>query len=538
MVSKVSILKGESMKKKLLTLVLSSVMVSSLASCTAEEINQIVSVVTQNSELMSAITHVGESTEQQTEQQVDESVEQSEDASQDVQESEEVSSETHKDYGTLKYDPSVETTVKLYTTISATKPYGVAFDHYLDEFMKIYPNIKVDHERVGSYDSVRDKLKTELSTGSGPNLAWCYPDHVALYNVSRAVQSLDKFIYNEEVDEQGNLLYGLTEEQRNDFIDAYWEEGKSFGDGLMYTLPFSKSTEVLYYNKTVFDENKLSVPTHWFKDDEGLEPETSLEYVCEKLKEIYPADRYIPFGYDSEANWFITMTEQMNSGYTSLDKNNHFLFDNETNRNFVSKLKELYDKHYFTTQIIHGSFTSSLFTNSDENKPTGFMCIGSSAGANNQYPQDGSFEVGVAPIPQLDSKNPKVISQGPSICMFKKSSQENVAAWLLLKYLTTNVEFQALYSQSSGYVPVIKSVYSNPVYLEFLDGANGYGEGVIAQSALACRQQSDAFFTSPAFVGSSAARTNVGNLVVSVLNGTDIDEAFHTAIEESEKEVI
>ena len=63
----------------------------------------------------------------------------------------------------------------------------------------------------------------------------------------------------------------------------------------MYTLPMSKSTEALYYNKTFFEKNGLSVPTTW---DE-------MEAVCARIKEIDPA--CVPLGYDSEANWFITM---------------------------------------------------------------------------------------------------------------------------------------------------------------------------------------------------------------------------------------
>ena len=56
---------------------------------------------------------------------------------------------------------------------------------------------------------------------------------------------------------------GLTDEQKSDFIEAYYNEGRQFGDGLMYTMPFSKSTEVLYYNKTFFDQNNLTLPTTW-----------------------------------------------------------------------------------------------------------------------------------------------------------------------------------------------------------------------------------------------------------------------------------
>ena len=51
-------------------------------------------------------------------------------------------------------------------------------------------------------------------------------------------------------------IMGFTETQLDDFVDAYYNEGMAFGDGKMYTLPYAKSTEVLFYNKTEFEKNK------------------------------------------------------------------------------------------------------------------------------------------------------------------------------------------------------------------------------------------------------------------------------------------
>ena len=398
----------------------------------------------------------------------------------------------------------------------------------------MYDNkIKVTHTRVGGYDDVRDQLKTELGTGQGPNLAYCYPDHVALYNKARAVQTLDKFIYNTQADEQGNLLFGLTDQQVDAFIDAYWNEGKSYGDGSMYTLPLYKSTEVLYYNVDVFKEHNLEVPTHWFKDDAGLTPETSLEYVCEVLKTAYPKD--YPLGYDSEANWFITMCEQYGSPYTSAT-GDHFLFNNDVNKEFVTKFKSWYDKGYFTTQNIYGGYTSGLFCNTtDTTAARSFMSIGSSAGATHQLPDvEGAFEVGISSIPQVNPDAGKVISQGPSLVMFKKADQQEVvASWLLMRYLTTNIEFQAEMSMQSGYVPGIESVMENDIYLEWLDSAEGTPSGIAALSASVCMGQADRYFTSPAFVGSSDARDQVGSLLQSVFLGQQtVEEAFEYAISE------
>ena len=429
------------------------------------------------------------------------------------------------------YDGS-DVTITFYHTMGSNLT--AVLDPYNAEFNKLYPNIHVEYTAVGSYDDVRDQISTEITVNGQPNIAYCYPDHVALYNLAKCVATLDNLIDSTvtvtRADGTTETL-GLTEEQKADFIEGYYNEGRQFGDDLMYTMPFSKSTEVLYYNKTFFDANSLTVPTTW---DE-------MEQLCAKIKEIDPNS--IPLGYDSEANWFITMCEQYGSPYTSAT-GDHFLFNNETNRSFVKKFREWYEKGYLTTQTLYGAYTSGLFTSTGEIKS--YMSIGSSAGATHQRPAanaDGSypFEVGIATIPQVSETNKKVISQGPSVCIFNKSNpQEVVASWLFVKFLTTNVNFQAEFSMASGYVPVIKSVSENEVYASFLANADG-GNYISALSAKVCLEQEEAYYTSPAFNGSSTARDQVGTLLSKCLTataGSDVDgmieNAFQDAVDECE----
>ena len=429
------------------------------------------------------------------------------------------------------YDGS-EVTITFYHTMGSNL--SDVLNLYIEEFNKLYPNIHVQHEQVGSYDDVREQISTEITVSAQPNIAYCYPDHVALYNLAGVVATLDNLIESDitvtRADGSTEVL-GLTDEQKADFIEAYYNEGKQFGDGLMYTMPFSKSTEVLYYNKTFFDEHKLQLPTTW---DE-------LEALCAQIKAIDPES--IPLGYDSEGNWFITMCEQYGSDYTSAT-GDHYLFDNETNRSFVKKFREWYQKGYLTTQTLYGSYTSGLFT--AESGTRSYMSIGSSAGATHQRPAataDGTypFEVGIATIPQVNASNKKVISQGPSVCIFKKDNpQEVVASWLFVKFLTTSVSFQAEFSMASGYVPVLKSVAENPEYAKFIANADG-GKYISALSAKVCLEQESAYYTSPAFNGSSTARDQVGALLAKCLtadDGGDVDamikKAFKEAIDECE----
>ena len=414
-------------------------------------------------------------------------------------------------------------------------------DYYVGKFNELFPNITIEHEQIGGYDDVRDQISTEITVGNQPHIAYCYPDHVALYNLAGGVVTLDQFINSkteiEHADGTTEIL-GLTEAQIADFIEGYYNEGKQFGDAdgdgqnEMYTLPLSKSTEVLYYNKTFFEKNNLKVPTNW---DE-------LEEVCAAIKAIDP--NCIPLGYDSEANWFITMCEQLGTPYTSAD-DPHFLFNTEENRAFVERFRNWYQQGYVTTQEIYKSYTSALFTETDPTKIKSYMTIGSSAGASYQRPTpdaDGKypFDVGIAAIPQANENNRKVISQGPSLCIFNKANpQEVIASWLFVKFLTTNVSFQAEFSMVSGYVPVIKSVQENPVYSNFISKADG-GKWIAALSAKQCMEQVNDYYTSPAFNGSSTARDEVGALMQKcfVASTQDvkklIEEAFEDAVAECE----
>lgn len=387
-----------------------------------------------------------------------------------------------------------------------------ALGEIIVEFNKVYPNITVNHTQIGGYPDVRDNVLKNIPVNSTPHLAYCYPDHVALYRDARAVEVLDTYITDSK--------YGLTQEQRDAFVSGFYEEGRTFGDKKMYSLPFVKSTEVLYYDATFFAQNNLTVPTTW---DE-------LWAVCEAIKAKKPGS--VPFGYDSEANWFITNAEQKGYTYTSTDTSHgaagHFLFNTTGNRDFVSDLKTKYDKGLFTTETMYGAYTSGLFTATSDKS---YLGIGSTGGASYQYSKE--FEAGIAQIPQTPGGKNAVISQGPSICMLSKdNTQEEIAAWLFLKYLTTDIASQAKFAQASGYIPVSTAAQNSEGYQAYLAGASGTSkDGLKALAAKVAVEQSDKYFTSPTFVGSSQARDEVGNIIVNVLKGMDVKVAFDNAVQ-------
>ncbi len=433
------------------------------------------------------------------------------------------------------FNPNEEVTITFTHTMGAKLQ--EVLNSYIEEFNKIYPNIHITHQSAGGWGDINGQINTEIAGGTQPNIAYCYPDHVAMYNIAKSVVTLDNLIASEFVIEGTNEVLGLTAEQKDDFIKSYYDEGLAYGDDLMYTMPLNKSTEVLYYDKTFFEENGLKVPTTW---DE-------LWDTCDKILKIDP-DCY-PLGYDAEDNWFITLCEQMGTGYTSAKNGGEYLFNNDENKAFVKELREYYQKGYFTTQELYGSYTSNLFVETTDTRC--YMCVGSSGGASyqmsNNDTDDGSFafEVGVAPIPQYDANNRRTISQGPSLCILKgkdTTDQQIMASWLFVKFLCTNVDFQAEFSMASGYMPVLKSVTNNEIYAAWLAKGNGY-EYLVAKCVQVGIDGRDDYFVSPAFNGSSTARTQVGALLLKCLSGEAADaaavdklinDAFQEAIDECE----
>lgn len=405
-------------------------------------------------------------------------------------------------------------------------------DKYIVEFNKLYPNITVEHEAQGDWDGLFEKIGTELNGGTQPNIAFCYPDHVAFYNRSKQVQVLDDFLADGAYKDykitradgtEENLA--LTQEQQDMYNPNYFKEGYEFGDGTkMYTLPWIKSTEMMFYNADFFRTNGFSVPRTW---DE-------METLCAAIKQRSPTST--PFGYDSAENWFITMCEQLNTPYTSAT-GEHFLFNDARNKAFVQRIANWKTAGYCTTQSLAKTYTSDLLLDG-----RAYMSIGSTGGATYNTDLGGEeppFEVGIAPVPQAtldtseDHHNSKLISQGPSVCIFKSDDpQEVLASWLFVKFFTTNPEYQYLVAESNGYMPVLKNEVMNTLdaykdWIALADGANY----LTAQAVKVGMEYEKAYFVSPAFEGSSSARTQVGLILDNVMTGTSIDDAFQIALD-------
>lgn len=389
----------------------------------------------------------------------------------------------------------------------------------IDTFEEKYPGWTVESTQVGGYEDVYNGCIANLTANTQPDIAYCYADHVATYITTNKVLDMNQFINSTESVEGNTVGYSATEVA--DFVSGYYNEGKAsnyanysqygFTADSMLTMPFSKSTELMYVNidalkgaNVVNADGSADIPETW---DELWE-------ACAKIKAKYPAST--PFCYDSESNWVINMAKQNGWNYTSAESPYYSFKNDENIAKWLDSLTAKYSEQLIATQTTYGSYTSGLFTAGMEEGGCAF-CIGSSGGAS--YQATDKFEWKVAAVPGTKKNDgtidKSVISQGPSLVMFDTGDTEReTMAWMFMKELL-DPTFQSTFSQTSGYNPVRLSTYQKDEYKTFLAKTSS----IVSQAANVASTLQDNFFTSPAFDGSTDARVQIGTALVYVIKG-------------------
>jgi multiple sugar transport system substrate-binding protein len=130
-----------------------------------------------------------------------------------------------------------------------------------------------------------------------------------------------------------------------------------------------------------------------------------------------------------------------------------------------------------------------------------------------------SFETVVKVIPQYNTEKPRMISQGPSVCIFnKEDSDEVLASWIFLQYLLTN-DVQISYAQTEGYLPVTTKAHNSAEYNNYLSRSGEDNElyyDIKLDATKLVLNNIDNTFVTPVFNGSASLRNAAGQLIEEV----------------------
>ena len=306
-------------------------------------------------------------------------------------------------------------------------------------FQELYPNVTVNLRLYTDYSRIYNDVITNIATNTTPNVCITYPDHIATYKTgTNIVVPLDGLFADEKFGLGGSelLFDGPTQEE---IVPEFLQE--CIIDGEHFAIPYMRSTEVCYVNKTYVEQLGYELPEVltwdfvWEVSEAAMAKDADGNFLVNGQKVL------IPFLYKSTDNMMIQMLKQLDAGY-STDRGEINLFNDTTTE-------------LLTTIAEHAS-TGAFNTFKQVGYPANFLNAGqcifavdSTAGATwmgSDAPLVDiaeeklvEFETVIMPIPQFDPENPVMISQGPSICVFNKEDpQEVLASWLFAQFMMTD----------------------------------------------------------------------------------------------------
>lgn len=401
------------------------------------------------------------------------------------------------------------------------------YEKAAEDFHKLYPNVTVHIKFYTDYARLYNDVITNVATDTTPNVCITYPDHIATYQTGGdTVVSLDALMADAKYGMGGSELR-FDGPSFEELIPKFIGECK-IGDAY-YALPFMRSTEAMYVNKTYVEKLGFTLPEVVTWDFVFAVAEAAMEKEADgETYKINGQKTMIPFIYKSTDNMMIQMVYQKGIGYS--DENGKVALFSEETASILKEISIHAKSHAFSTFKI--SSYPANFLNAGQcifavDSTAGATWMGSKAPLLDIAPEAlVDFETVVMPIPQYDTKEIKMISQGPSICVFNKEDpQEVLASWLFAQFLLTD-EVQLSYSGTEGYAPVTSKAQQSAAYQDYLarEGEDADHYEVKIQATRLLLDNTDKTFVTPVFNGSASLRDAAGQLIEEVTNGVRRDK--------------
>jgi len=359
-----------------------------------------------------------------------------------------------------------------------TGPYQKALNEIISDFNKSQSQYKVVGTAQGNYTTLQQKIMAAAKSKSLPVIAQTTYTTVPDYSKQGFIEPLDAYMIN------GSDK--LTSADLKDIYPAFLNSSKY--EGKYYSIPMSKSTRIMYYNKTLMDKLGVKMPTSW----------EDIQKIGQQIKSKGVAAVGFDKSFDME---FEGLARQAGNPLVS-PKNFKVNVDSKKSLEAANLIMDMVNDGTAKTagEDIYG----------DKNFTSGktLFYAGSSAGITHMKqgaPKD--LKWGTMPLPSYKGQKATELA-GNDIVMFKSaSSDQKKAAWAFMKYLMSK-PVTAKWAELTGYVPLRKSALEDQSFQDYLKND---------PTAKAAVDSLPFGFQSTAFVGFSEYRNDLLTAVDAML---------------------
>lgn len=296
----------------------------------------------------------------------------------------------------------------------------------LKDFEAKYPNIKVKHDVINS--QYMDVMKTRLIGGEAADVFYLDSSEAPALIETGVLEPLDEYIANTPDFDM--------EDYEKPLLEAFQEDGKTYG------LPKGYSTLGLFYNKKMFEEANLEVPT-------------TFEEFREVSKQLTKGDEVYGFGVAPELARMYYIAESKGGKVVTDD------LASFADPKVVEGLQPIVDMHLVDKSIAQPSEVGASWGGEMFGQGKTAMVIEGNWAIpylQNNFPE---LDFGIAEVPTIDGKN-GTMAYTVSYVMNKDSKNKD-AAWKLISYLTGK-EGMETWTSKGFELPSRKSVAANLGY--------------------------------------------------------------------------
>lgn len=315
-----------------------------------------------------------------------------------------------------------------------------------EDFHEENPDIEVEAVYTGNYDDTVTKIQTAIQGGTPPDLFVNLATQRFTMASTGMAMALDDLI--EADGEEGEAYI-------NDFLEGFMED--SYVDGQIYSIPFQRSTEILYYNKDAFSEV-------------GLDPEsppTSWDELVEYGKKLTNDKRYgVGIALNSgSAQWQFTgfcLQNSENGENLMTEDGKAVLFDTPGNVEALQFWLDLQNEYKIMAPgIVQWTDLPTQFLAGE------VAMIYHTTGNLANISQNADFEFGTAFLP--GNKRMGAATGGGNFYIANGIPEDHVkAAWEFIKF-ATDTERAAQWSLDTGYVATRQSCFETDMIKDYYE---------------------------------------------------------------------
>lgn len=340
--------------------------------------------------------------------------------------------------------------LRFYYPVQVGGPLTNFIETLVEEFEDENPHIIIKPLYTGNYADTATKIKKAKDDDSGPDF------FVSLASDRFSMIDMD---YIEPLD--GFIASDIDREYIQGFLPEFMEDSRAHGQ--TWSIPFQRSTQLLYYNKEAFRQA-------------GLDPETppvSWDELARYAQELVKKDEVgnvTQWGLGmalnkSTAHWSFSgfsLQNSLSDGNIMSDNGKMVFFDTPENVEILEFWRDLREKYMvMPDEIIEWSDLPHHFLNGK------YAMIYNTTGNLTHIFKNTGFEFGTAYLP--GNRQMGTTIGGGNFYISKDSSQaKKEAAWEFIKF-ATRTDKVVEWSINTGYIPTRAEAFESDLMKKYYE---------------------------------------------------------------------